>query len=65
MTPLPWNDLMRLGLVELGLAPDVFWNLTPMELVMIAGLGGQGTQSITRSGFEELLRQFPDKKESS
>lgn len=56
---------MRLGLVELGLAPDVFWNLTPMELVMIAGLGGQGTQSITRSGFEELLRQFPDKKESS
>ena len=29
MTRIAWGGLMRLGMVELRLAPEVFWGLTP------------------------------------
>jgi len=38
---LDWPGLMRLGLGKLGLRPDQFWALTPIELAVMAGLEGQ------------------------
>jgi uncharacterized phage protein (TIGR02216 family) len=50
---------MRLGLLELGLTPEVFWSLTPAELMLMAGLGAHSGH-LTRADLTELLAQFPD-----
>lgn len=54
---------MEIGLGVLGLAPTVFWSLTPRELQ--AALGGKfGTtgegQAPTRTDLEALMQQYPD-----
>jgi uncharacterized phage protein (TIGR02216 family) len=56
---IAWARLMQLGLVRLGLAPDVFWSLTPAELMLLAGMDG-GHAALTRAGLEELAARFPD-----
>lgn len=61
MNRVAWPELMRLGLTRLGLAPDVFWDLTPVELMLLAGGGGEGGRgALTRSGLEDLVARFPD-----
>lgn len=64
MTPrgdgIAWPQLMRLGLQRLGLTPDVFWSLTPAELMLMAGLAGD-RDGLSRAGFEELRARFPDR----
>jgi uncharacterized phage protein (TIGR02216 family) len=59
MTRIAWAGLMRLGLVELRLAPEVFWALTPGELMLIAGVG-PGRAALSRAGLADLLARFPD-----
>ena len=59
MTRIAWGGLMRLGMVELRLAPEVFWGLTPAELMLLAGIGPERAE-MTRAGLEELLARFPD-----
>jgi len=59
MTRIAWPKLMRLGLVQLRLSPDVFWSLTPAELMLMAGLG-EGRATMTRAGLAELAARFPD-----
>ena len=60
MTRIDWAGLMRLGLVELRLAPEAFWALTPGELLLIAGVG-PARAPLTRKGLEALLERFPDR----
>nr|WP_078059363.1 rcc01693 family protein [Tropicimonas marinistellae] len=56
---MDWAGLMRLGLCQLGLAPEVFWRLTPVELLVMLGM--ETTQApITRARLEELARAYPD-----
>ncbi|HVH03303.1 MAG TPA: rcc01693 family protein [Amaricoccus sp.] len=62
MTRIAWGGLMRLGLVELRLTPEVFWDLTPAELMLVAGVG-TGRAAMTRAGLEALLARFPDRRE--
>lgn len=62
MTRIAWGGLMRLGLVELRLTPEVFWDLTPAELMLVAGVG-PGRAAMTRAGLEALLARFPDRRE--
>ena len=59
MTRVAWPALMRLGMIELGLAPAVFWDLTPAELMLLAGEDG-APRAITRAAFEELAARFPN-----
>jgi len=59
VTRIAWPELMRLGLVGLGLMPHVFWALTPAELMLIAGVGA-GREAMTRAGLEALVSRFPD-----
>lgn len=59
MTRIAWPALMRLGMAELRLAPEVFWNLTPAELRLIAGAGAPAG-ALDRAGFEALAARFPD-----
>lgn len=59
MSSIDWAGLLRVGLFELRLAPDVFWRLTPIELKIM--LGAEGTApALTRARLEELAAAFPD-----
>lgn len=54
-----WAALMRLGFRGLGLRPDQFWALTPIELMVLLGRDG-GEGPLGRSRLEELALAFPD-----
>ncbi len=61
MTGIDWAALMQVGLHGLGMQPDAFWRLTPVELRI--KLGAQaGTAPLTRTRLDELARAFPDVK---
>jgi uncharacterized phage protein (TIGR02216 family) len=60
---------MELGLGVLGLAPLVFWSLTPRELQAAlrgrfgTSLGGEG-EAPSRADLDRLMRQFPDHEDA-
>lgn len=59
-----WPQLMRLGLGALGLPPDVFWAMTPVEFR--AALEGRGLIPIGARGamdgqaLADLMAAYPD-----
>ena len=57
---IDWAGLMQTGLLGLGLAPDAFWRLTPVELRVMLGLEA-GAAPLTRARLDELARAFPDR----
>ena len=59
MTRIAWPGLMVLGLVRLRLTPEVFWDLTPAELMLMAGQGA-GRAALSRAGLAALADRFPD-----
>ncbi|MFI0396286.1 rcc01693 family protein [Paracoccus jiaweipingae] len=61
MSGLDWPGLMRAGMQRLGLAPDVFWALTPAELALMLGIG-PGDAGMTRDRLAALAARFPDKE---
>jgi uncharacterized phage protein (TIGR02216 family) len=58
---MDWAGLMRLGLGRLGLAPEAFWRLTPLELLLRLGIDG-GCAPMTRGALEALVRAWPDRE---
>lgn len=64
MCGLDWPGLMRMGmgpgrLGGLGLAPAVFWALTPAELALMLGIEASPT-GMSRDRLAELAARFPD-----
>lgn len=59
MSVLDWPALMRAGIQGLGLTPEAFWQLTPVELKIMLG-ADQTAPALTRSRLEELSAAFPD-----
>ena len=53
---------MRLGLRDLRLAPEVFWKLTPVELLVLLGVEAV-LPALTRARLDEMVRAHPDIKE--
>jgi len=60
MSGVAWDALLRLGLGDLGLPPDVFWSLTPVELMLMSGRNGPGAQLFDRQAMDSLMAQYPD-----
>lgn len=61
---LDWAALMRAGMGParrggLGLAPAVFWALTPAELALMLGIE-PGGGAMTRGRLAELAARYPD-----
>jgi uncharacterized phage protein (TIGR02216 family) len=56
-----WASLMRIGLTHLRLLPDQFWQLTPVELMLMAGLEPGTTPTMTRARLDDLCAQYPDR----
>ncbi len=59
MSAVDWPGLMRAGLGRLGLAPEAFWRLTPLELKLMLGVEAVAPP-LTRARLEELAAAFPD-----
>lgn len=59
MTRIDWPVLMRAGLRDAGMSPEVFWSLTPAELHLILGEPGAGSP-LGRGGLEALMAAYPD-----
>lgn len=62
---MDWPGLMRAGLTRqalggLGLLPEVFWRLTPVELRIMLGTDSAAAP-LTRVRLEELAAAFPDR----
>ncbi|UOA26866.1 rcc01693 family protein [Pseudosulfitobacter sp. DSM 107133] len=57
---MDWQGLMRAGMHGLGLAPDVFWSLTPAELRMMLGDTGGGGP-LLNDGLAALMAAYPDR----
>ena len=53
-----WPGLMRAGIAGLRLSPEAFWRLTPAELLMMLGTGGE--PPMDRGRLADLLAAFPD-----
>ncbi|MCP3969409.1 MAG: phage tail assembly chaperone [Rhodobacteraceae bacterium] len=60
MSSFDWSGLMRAGLRGLGLKPGDFWQLTPVELMLMLGRDG-GDAPLNRARLTELAQAFPDK----
>ena len=56
---LEWRALQRVGLSDLRLSPEVFWDLTPFELSLLLGLD-LAASPLTFDRFSALTREFPD-----
>ncbi len=52
----PWAQLLRLA-ASLGIAPEAFWRLSLAEW---RALTAEGSEALTRNGFEALAKRFPD-----
>ena len=58
---IDWPGLMRVGLTCLGMTPEAFWRLTPIELRIMLG-AETALAPLTRARLEELVAAFPDKR---
>jgi uncharacterized phage protein (TIGR02216 family) len=57
---LAWAALMRAGMAELRLLPEVFWALTPAELRLL--LGDRADRApLLAEGLAALMAAYPDK----
>jgi len=54
-----WPGLMRAGLCGLGLSPRDFWRLTPVELMLMLGVGAHDAP-LSRARLEELAAVYSD-----
>ncbi|GLQ26330.1 rcc01693 family protein [Sulfitobacter pacificus] len=57
---MDWPALMQVGLHGLGLAPDIFWALTPVELQVMLGNSAQQKPMLS-NGLAALMAAYPDK----
>ncbi|KIN60751.1 DUF2376 domain containing protein [Sulfitobacter noctilucae] len=55
---------MRVGLHGLGLKPDEFWALTPVELQVMLGAAGTDKPMLS-DGLAALMAAYPDKTKGS
>ncbi|MBF9048246.1 phage tail assembly chaperone [Rhodobacterales bacterium LSUCC0031] len=51
---------MRAGIQGLGLAPEVFWRLSPAEFLLMLGDAPESAP-LGRAGLEALIARFPDR----
>lgn len=57
---------MAIALGVLGLAPPMFWALTPKELdaALRGRFGAPQSQSLKRGDLNRLMQQFPDESDA-
>jgi uncharacterized phage protein (TIGR02216 family) len=56
--PFPWDEALSLGLHGLRLSPDLFWSLTPRELMIMAEATGRSGAALDRAGLKALMARY-------
>ncbi len=57
----PWRPLMACAFARAGIAPDLFWRLTPGELAcVLAPFLPAEDAAMTRDIFNALHKRYPD-----
>lgn len=64
MSGFDWPGMMRAGIHGLRLCPANFWDLTPIELMVMLGQDHRPVP-MGRPRLHELLTAFPDTRERS
>lgn len=60
--PFPWDDVMQFGFGVLKLSSRDFWAMTPREMAFaMRAFAPSSNTPLSRSSFDELLTNFPDK----
>lgn len=63
MKPFPWSEAIGFGLGVLKLPPEQFWRMTPRELAFaIDAVRGGRSVPLSRAGFSDLMKRFPDER---
>ena len=63
MSAIDWPGLLRVGLMDLRLTPEVFWRLTPIELKIMLG-ADRTSPALTRAWLDELAAAYPDARKA-
>lgn len=63
MSAIDWPGLLRVGLMDLRLTPEVFWRLTPIELKIMLG-ADRTSPALTRARLDELAAAYPDARKA-
>lgn len=61
---LDWGALMRAGLHRLGLSPEAFWALTPVELQIMLGSASAQAPMLS-DGLAALMAAYPDQRKET
>ena len=56
---MDWDGLIKLGLSQLRLHPSMFWQLTPFELQLMAGLD-ERLLPMSKDRLADLQDAYPD-----
>lgn len=57
----PWDDLLRVAVLRLGLAPADFWRLSMRELtVLLTPPARPEPAAMTRARLARLMETYPD-----
>ena len=56
---IDWVTWQQVGLRDLRLSPEVFWALTPAELMLIAGVVTPDKR-MSQDRLRDLMTAFPD-----
>lgn len=59
MQQFDFKSLLHIGLGQLKLTPEVFWDCTPAELMLLMGQD-PSSQPMTRDGLAALMAAYPD-----
>ena len=65
LAPLPWDEIIAIGLGQLRLSPQALWQMTPIEFTLAlkgAGLMMEPVAICSRARLHSLMQQFPDQK---
>ncbi len=60
MSPFPWRSMIRLGMGDLQMAPDRFWNMSFREFNLLVAARFPPQFTLSRSALEHLMAAFPD-----
>ena len=65
MAAFDWQAMMRAGIGQRRIPVADFWNMTPVELLLVVNPERASSKPMGRTGFEIIQAQFPDNRGDS
>ncbi len=55
-----WGEWLHMAYLHLGIKPTEFWQLTPMEFMLMLKPPGHLSGEVTRGELDSMREKFPD-----